>query len=237
MAEDGQVTPEKQLLNLIEGGGKGGASKPAGAGGGAPASGQKAAPSPLSFGNLFGALLGRVSFFKRNAKKKLSAKPKFKINLGMVNGVLALAVVALLAYLVVDAGASAMMLARPINLPRETERAASAPAASKVSPLNESAYYLQKINSRDIFKEGAKPQPKNEEKSAPAPVENNPAVSGLSLVGISWSSNPDVIIEDKDQKRTYFVKRGQALGQGVKVEAVFKDHVVLSYDGQEFELR
>ena len=46
-----------------------------------------------------------------------------------------------------------------------------------------------------------------------------------------------MIIEDKAIQKTYFVKRGQTVGNNVKVEAVFKDKVVLSFDGQEFELR
>ena len=68
-------------------------------------------------------------------------------------------------------------------------------------------------------------------------AETAEAVKSLALVGISWSKDPDAIIEDKAHQRTFFVKRGQMVGDNIKVEAVFKDHVVLSLDGQEFELR
>ena len=44
------------------------------------------------------------------------------------------------------------------------------------------------------------------------------------------------MIEDKQSVKTFFVKRGQMIGP-VKVEAIFKDKVVLSYEGEEIELR
>src|SRR3989338_4347464 len=60
----------------------------------------------------------------------------------------------------------------------------------------------------------------------------------LRLVGISWSADPDVMIEDTNMQRTFFLKKGQVMENiNVKVEAVFKDKVVLSCDGEEAELR
>ena len=147
------------------------------------------------------------------------------------------AAVCLLAYVVFDAMASAMSLHHPPNFAYQKDRTASL-AGGNVSPLKESAYYLQKVSSRDIFKEGAKPVEQAAPKKSEAPsIQDNEVVKGLSIVGISWSSDPDVIIEDKSKQKTYFVKRGQMVGDSIKVEAVFKDHVVLSLDGQEFELR
>jgi type II secretory pathway component PulC len=78
------------------------------------------------------------------------------------------------------------------------------------------------------------------ESAAPLPnlvEETAEAIQNLALVGISWSSNPDAIVEDKSQQRTYFVKRGQMVGENVKVEAIFKDHVVVSFEDKEYELR
>jgi type II secretory pathway component PulC len=231
MAENGPLTPEKQLLKLIEG------SKDA-----APRSSGAASPQSLgrgrfSLGALRGALVGRFSFFRRTAQKKLaSPKRRSIISLTAVNRTLAVAVFAAFLYVAGDALASAIALQRPANFTANRE-ASGAASSDRVSPLNESAYYLQKVAARDIFKEGGQPAVSKEVSKGPVSVESNPATSSLSLVGISWSANPDVIIEDKERKRTYFVKRGQVVGDGVKVEAIFKDHVVLSYEGQEFELR
>ena len=57
------------------------------------------------------------------------------------------------------------------------------------------------------------------------------ATESLKLVGISWSDNPDAIIEDTKDTKTFFVKIGQKIGD-VKVQAIFKDKVVLSYQGK-----
>ena len=62
------------------------------------------------------------------------------------------------------------------------------------------------------------------------------ATQDLKLVGISWSNDPIAMIEDSKALRTFFVTRGQMIGE-VRVQAIFKDKVVLSYGGEEIELR
>ncbi len=227
MADDGQLTPEKQLLKLIEN------SKDIKGPGLKQARIRHAGSGLLSFGALRGALFGHFSFFKRSTKKKLAA-PRRRINIAAVNRMLALAVFCLVVYVLGDTLAAAFSMQRPPNLSLQKDKI-PAPRTENVSPLKESAYYLQKVASRDLFKEG-RPVKKEANREVASPQENA-AVSSLSLVGISWSQNPDVIIEDKSKQRTFFVKRGQTVGDGVKVEAIFKDHVVLNYEGQEFELR
>ncbi len=231
MAENGPLTPEKQLLRLIE---DSKAPKQGSSPQEAPA--KLKAPGLLSFSALRGALFGRLSFFKRTTKKKIGSS-KFSVNIIAINRVLTVAAACLLAYAVFDAIASAMGLHHPPNFAYRGEKNSSS-AVTGASPLKESAYYLQKVTARDIFKEGPRPAEQTQEKKEEKPsIQDNEAVKSLSVVGISWSSNPDVIIEDKSKQKTYFVKRGQMVGENIKVEAVFKDHVVLSLDGQEFELR
>ncbi len=97
------------------------------------------------------------------------------------------------------------------------------------------AYYLDKIRQRDIFKSG----PKKIVKEAGPAVSSSKtaeATEHLKLAGISWSNDPDAMIEDTKALRTFFVKRGQMIGE-VKVEAIFKDKVIVSYEGQEAELK
>lgn len=222
MAEDRPVTPEKQLLKLIE--------DPQSASGRRPAA---RASSARSLAGLRGMLAGRLSFWKRSARGRKSSKG---LDLALVNRALALVTVALLGYVCFDAAASVVMLSRPPQVTIAPARKASdAPATQNVSPLKESAFYLEKVSSRDIFKEGARPAPTQAQEAVEPEVED--VSDQFSLVGISWSSDPDVIIENKAEQRTYFVKRGQPVGSGAKVEAVFKDRVILSREGREFELR
>jgi type II secretory pathway component PulC len=227
MAEDKQTTPEQQLLKLIEGEPKTGKSGKA-----AQVKGT-VRPSILK---LPGALLGSLAFWKRSAKRKSYGK-RFSFGLDEVNRILVLMTAILAVYVVFDAVASARNLQRPpIFVPPKDLRVPI--QKESIAPLEETSYYLQKISSRDIFKEGVKEErPKAETPVQAVATETAETIQNLALVGISWSSNPDAIIEDKGHQRTYFVKRGQMVGEDVKVEAIFKDHVVVTYEDREYELR
>ena len=224
MAENEPTTPEQQLLKLIEGQ-KPGEPLPKGA---KPKGG-------FSLGRLPGTLMASLAFWKR--KKRRSQGRPASFGLAEVNKALIVLGAVLFVYVVFDAVASARNLQRPPNFaPMKDMRPKTTKEA--VAPLAETSYYLQKVSSRDIFREGRTEQPAQQSPSAATEVAGTAeAVQGLALVGISWSSNPDAIIEDKSKQRTYFVKRGQEAGDGVKVEAIFKDHVVVSYEDHEYELR
>jgi hypothetical protein len=45
------------------------------------------------------------------------------------------------------------------------------------------------------------------------------------------------MIEDTKTQRTLFLKKGQRIDNEIKVEAIFKDKVILSYKGEEIELK
>ena len=62
------------------------------------------------------------------------------------------------------------------------------------------------------------------------------ASKNLKLVGISWSDDPDVIIEDTKAGMAYFLKKGQMIND-LKLKEVFKDKVILGYQEEEVELR
>ncbi len=231
MAKDESATPEQQLLKLIEG------QKP-------DAEGKKRAPgkpkgrgfSPGSLVKLPSTIFAALSFWKRRAKKR-SFAVRAPFGIGEVNKALVALTALLFFYVLFDAAASARNLQRPPNFAPMKEMKA-APAKEAVAPLAETSYYMQKVSSRDIFKEGRKEAaPVQAAPAAPDMAETSEVVQNLALVGISWSSNPDAIIEDKSKQRTYFVKRGQDVGNGVKVEAIFKDHVVVTFEDREYELR
>ena len=100
MADDRQVTPEKQLLKLIEGSDKGD-------GGDHPlerARLKRGALSVLSFGSLF----GRFSFFKRATQKKIGHPLKFSLSFTLVNRALLAVVIVLFIYVAGDGAASAI---------------------------------------------------------------------------------------------------------------------------------
>ena len=233
MADDKPITPEQQLLKLIEESNKvSKGSSPAAGAGKAP----KKGPGGFSLTKIPGVLAGRLSFLKRNAAKPGKGGQKMSVNITGINKFLTVAAVCLLVYVVFDAAASARNLQRPPNFVPPKDLMTPFKVES-IEPLKESSYYLQKVSSRDIFREGKKVETVKQEAPQNAIVETAEAVKNLALVGISWSKDPDVIIEDKAHQRTFFVKRGQLVGDNVKVEAIFKDHVIVTFEDHEYELR
>lgn len=96
------------------------------------------------------------------------------------------------------------------------------------------SFYTEKISERDIFRMGLKPkEPVFVEEPSSKAAE---ATASLKLVGISWSDQPDAIIEDTKLSYTFFVKKGSKIGD-VKIEDIFKDRVVLSYEKELIELK
>ena len=94
------------------------------------------------------------------------------------------------------------------------------------------------MRERDIFEIGYKPiEPPAVDEGDKLPSQKTlEATRNLNLVGISWSDDPDAMIEDTQALRTFFVKRGDYIGS-IKVEAIFKEKVLLSVDGEEVELK
>lgn len=227
MAQERPLTPEKQLLRLIETS----STRPVSVGT------QAAKYHSLSFFSL-GALRGRLSFFKDALLKWLRSGKSQHLDIGIINRVLQALLVVLACYLAVDLARSAVRLTKTPDFgfqDRDT-------AGKKTSVLEGAALvekrasdYLDKISERDIFKMGAKKANAGTSQKAPT-VAIMEATQNLKLVGISWSGDPDAIIEDTKVLRTFFVKRNSMIGN-VKVQAILKDKVVLTYNGEEIELK
>ena len=226
MAEEKRITPEKQLLKLIEG------STPQG-------SLRTAAIKHQSLSLFsFNAWLGRFSFLKGNLKGKFNITSLSQLDVKLVNNILFFCVFLLTIYFISN------LLVSIINFKKMPDLKFTIQASVNSANLQENqvlkkaaAYYLEKVRARDIFKIGAK-----KDSSAGKPNNNAPsaktieATQDFKLVGISWSNDPDAMIEDTKAMRTFFVKRGQMI-RNVKVQAIFKEKVVLSYEGEEVELR
>jgi len=58
---------------------------------------------------------------------------------------------------------------------------------------------------------------------------------GLVVVGINRGAIPDAIIENSEQKKTFFVKAGDMVND-LKVKEVKRDTVVLTYEGEDVEI-
>ena len=229
MDDRGKITPEKQLLKIIED----------------PKSeekwlGQKFRRRSASWFSL-GALKGRLSFLKHFVPGRSGESRKPSFDMAAWNRMLMFTILGLGGILVISFAKSILELnSQPVFDIRQGK------GENTVEPVNSDGYIkplpqiLAKVRSRDIFKMG-------EDKKTDTPVtdktpEADPraealeAVSHLKLVGISWSGDPDAMIEDTKAVRTFFVKKGQKIGP-VTVVAIFKEKIVLEYKGQEVELK
>jgi hypothetical protein len=233
MAQERSTTPEKQLLDLIE-----------------DPRGQDVVQKKIkrrSF-NLFSlsALRGRISFLVEAAQSGALFKKTLPDIKGL-NKALKICVILLAIYL---AGNFIMSLSRIKQIPAFGDQGAR---AAREIPLvgvsgKKISYYLEGPRSRDIFKFGdfgvpqENAEAKTDEVAAPAAEtalsQAELLAQQLGLVGIGWSDDPDVMVENVESKKIYFLKRGQKIDGLIKVEAIFEDKVILTYDnGKEMELR
>ena len=216
-------TPEKELLKLIE--------EPKHKGAAGVAAARHRGLSLISFT----AWISRLAFLKTKLKERLAEKGAHQLDLvKVVNKALALLVFILSLTFIFNFIYSMDNLKKMPNLELKAKEGLEALGPKEALPLYALSDYLDKIRQRDIFKMGAKRTlPGDVQAPTPKIVE---ATQHLRLVGISWSNDPDAMIEDTKALRTFFVKRGQMIGS-VKVQAILKDRVILSYGGEEVDLR
>ena len=96
-----------------------------------------------------------------------------------------------------------------------------------------SGEYVKMSKQRDIF---SREQRAAVEGAAVADKPTDPQTkTDLQLVGIYFSEAPEVIIEDKAEKKTYFLKEGDNIN-GIKVKSIRPDRVILESGGTNWEL-
>jgi len=100
-------------------------------------------------------------------------------------------------------------------------------------PFMSSAEYVKMSKQRDIFSREQLAMAKD------AAVTDKPDMprtkTDLQLVGIYFSEEPEVIIEDKAEKKTYFLKEGENI-KDIKIKSIRQDRVILESDGIDWEL-
>ena len=106
------------------------------------------------------------------------------------------------------------------------------PIPSQESPRKLYSYYGEDIEKRDIFRssfQGTSKEVAVEEKALKEFTKD------LNLLGIVTGKNPQAIIEDKKEGKTYFVNKGDSIGV-LRVEEIREDRVILNYQGEQLDL-
>ena len=229
------LTPEEQLLKIIESGNPS-PSSPKGSGGGKKKGFSFGLPS-------FSKLKGMYSFFKGDFRKKFakSSPLKFKVSLRWVNRLLIGFSASLGIFLVVNLAFFRQDPEKTFAL--DSEIPASSIIQSSAFQPKPVSYYKEPTQRRNLF---APLEPKkivpsdqgggpSQAQQAPKERQIDVLTQGFKLVGISWGNDPQAMIEDTAKKRTYFVRPGQTIDK-IQVRGVFRDRVVLGYEDQEKEL-
>jgi type II secretory pathway component PulC len=225
------VTPEERLLRLIESGEKGG---------GRLAFGDVRAWAPFFFPYKERARRLVASWFSgRLVPRELDLK---LINRGLI----------VLLVLVVAAIALNAQRVRPSALDFSREARATSLAVKEAQPLatlRPVEDYLKEVEQRDLFNPVAPSAPKKAEAKAepvkppeatkppePTPLEVlRERAKSLKLVGISWGPVPVAMIEDTAKHETSFLKERESINQ-IRIKAILRDRVVLSYGNAEYDL-
>ena len=101
----------------------------------------------------------------------------------------------------------------------------------------EVAYYLDQVQTRNIFKPYEKKQGDNKSSAENRVIASK--TQHMKLRGISWLDSPETasaIVEDSDTGTTYFLKQGDRL-KDVTVKTIYADQVIMVYEGEEIAIK
>jgi type II secretory pathway component PulC len=90
-------------------------------------------------------------------------------------------------------------------------------------------YYQSVMGNRNIFSQSLG------QDNLPASGINIDITKDINLVGIITGENPQAVIEDKKTQKTYYVTKGQFIGE-IQIEDIKEGKIIISYRGQRFEL-
>ncbi|MBI4972424.1 MAG: hypothetical protein HZC16_01225 [Candidatus Omnitrophica bacterium] len=96
-----------------------------------------------------------------------------------------------------------------------------------------SEFYLPGLPKREIFASSLTPTMRPEE--IPPLAQNLDLIKNINLVGIISGENPQAVIEDKNTQKTFYLSKGQFMGE-FQVKEIKEGKVILDYKGQSYEL-
>jgi hypothetical protein len=124
-----------------------------------------------------------------------------------------------------------LVVSQKISLPDLPVKAESRELAAEEA-LNPYEFYSGAVNQRRIFNNVSG----SAQGSGPAQaVANADLVKQINLVGIISGDEPQAIVEDKNAQKTYYVAKGQSIGE-IIIEDIQEGKVIVSYKGQRFVL-
>jgi hypothetical protein len=210
------ITPEEKLLKLIE---NPAAAKPS-----------RNPGKKIRFG--FQVIKGWLKAIKNITIGVNSPKIEELFNLRSINKTLIVVSSLFSVYLIFDFIQARPNLERVYSLHNLKQTKQLKLGLNNIPSLND---YLGQINKRDIFHFiPLKKEEPDKTKETLASIINN-----LKLVGIIWSKTPEVMIEDKEENKTWILNQGDEILKvkgKIKIKQILKDRAIISFQDQEMEL-
>ncbi|MCX5715107.1 MAG: hypothetical protein NT033_10010 [Candidatus Omnitrophica bacterium] len=91
-------------------------------------------------------------------------------------------------------------------------------------------HYLNAVRDRDIFVK----QSAQVNESTPGIIAAE-LIKDMNLVGIISGVDPQAIIEDKKLQKTYYLRKGQFVGE-LQIQDIQKGRVIIGHNGEKYEL-
>lgn len=119
---------------------------------------------------------------------------------------------------------------RKIKLPAVTPQEIREPKIEPAPGLKPYEFYQEGIKGRQIFTSGRSQAIEQSASSADLDLAKD-----INLVGIISGENPQAVIEDKRTQKTYYVSKGEFIGQ-MQIEDIREGKIIINYKGQKYEL-
>ncbi|MBI4323403.1 MAG: hypothetical protein HY596_03915 [Candidatus Omnitrophica bacterium] len=220
MTPKDRLTPEEKLLQVID---NPAAAKPRGTLG---RLGRRASAWSLGMGWVLDRLRGG-----RPGSGPVVTLRMVNRGLAIIGGVLALAWLA-------DFFALRSEFLTRLEMVERTQLIAPTQTKGASLPTLDFAGVLERARARNIF---TFLPPKTETPAPAAPVveDLSPYVAELKLVGIIWSDNPQAMIEQTKEEKTYLLGTGEKIGP-LRIKKILREKVLLgpqTGEEEEWELR
>jgi len=204
------ITPEEKLLKIIENPGT-----------------EKKSIYPLQKKSSKGFLSGSSKLKEKFAAKNL-------IKYASVNNLTKTIIILSLCFtlfLFIDFIKSSVSVKGRLESIKASEADKDKSTASKVSPKAELSEALVNAKNRNMF---TFLPPKSQ--SVVEVEDLSRVLADIKLVGILWSDNPQAMVENNKEQKTYLLNKGDQFGK-FKIKKIFQDKVILESGNQEWELR
>jgi type II secretory pathway component PulC len=119
------------------------------------------------------------------------------------------------------------------KLPKATKEVVADKKQSSTQPKEQAksySFYLEGVKGRKIFSSASAEDAQKSIGTASADL-----IKDINLVGIISGEVPQAVIEDKKAQKTYYLKKGQYIGE-LQLEDILEGKIILNYNGQSYEL-